>query len=511
MPASARNSLLIFSFVAIAVFYFFLTWSSELPILGGDHPVYLLMADHLSFFPGLKPEVTSVAMRYTAFPPLYPLLLGMFGGTSVHIGVAHAITTTFLLAAVATYFIWLRCETRSTLEAFILSLIFTFLSNTLLQSLGILSENLYLLLTLLVIWLVNKPDISLPRLYTVAVLIGLAVITRTIGVTLIMAFAVYLFIHKKHQRIQLILVSMVPIVSWNILRWFLDYKGGYLWLVVDIVKRGPLVGLLTKQISIESHAIWVGWITSLDHLPTMMTLIAGSVLGVICLAGTFRRAYLKQIDGIYVLFYFLLLMLWPFSLEAKRFLYVILPILLFHGFELIDYLFRRFSLRKILIHAYLLMIALVAFPATGLIFNRMALAAHDENKMYANSYDWYSDADLDSARKKIRSHLLLVRSWKKVSKIVPEDECVYHVDAPSLMLYADRRSYSPPIAFTKEQFLKMANYCRYFYLGSYTRIPYRRVFYPKDYVVGAGKIVFIDRMDDAEGAPIIGMLVEMPP
>ena len=511
MHASVRNSLLILSFAAISVFYYFLTWSSELPILGGDHPVYLLMADHLSFFPGLKLEVTSVAMRYTAFPPLYPLLLGMFGGTSAHVGVAHAITTTFMLAAVVTYFSWLRCETRSTLEAFILSLIFTFLSTTLLQSLGILSENLYLLLTLLAIWLLNKPEINLPRLYAIATVIGLAAITRTIGVTLIMAFAVYLFIHKKDQRIKLILVSTVPIVSWNILRWFLDYKGGYLWLVVDIAKRGPLAVLLSKQISIESHALWVGWITSLNHLPTMMTLIAGSALGAICLAGSIRRAYLKQLDGIYVLFYFSLLLLWPFSLEAKRFLYVIMPMLLFHGLEFSDYLFQRFSLRKILVHAYLLMIALVAFPATGLIFNRMALAAHDENKMYANSYDWYSDADLDTARKKIRSHLQLVRSWKKVSKIVPENECVYHVDAPSLMLYADRRSYSPPIAFTKDQFLKMANYCRYFYLGSYTRIPYRRLFYPREYVVGAGKIVFVDRMDDAEDAPILGMLVEMPP
>ncbi|MHB8534699.1 MAG: hypothetical protein ACYDBW_04560 [Sulfuricaulis sp.] len=511
MYTTARNSLLILSFIVVAVFYYFLTWSSGLPLLGGDHPVYLLMADHFSFFPGLKPEVSAVAMRYTAFPPFYPLLMGVLGGTSAHVDVAHAITTTFLLAAVLVYFVWLWNETQSVLKAFLLALIFSFLPTTLLESLGILSENLYLLLTLLAIWLVNKPDISLQRLYAIAAVIGLAAITRTIGVTLIGAFVVYLLIHKKEQWMRLVLVSIAPLVLWNILRWILDYKGGYLGLVADIVKRGPLVELITRQISIESHALWVGWIMGLDELPTLMTLIAGSVLGVICLAGTIYRIYMRKLDGIYLLFYFCLLMLWPFSLEAKRFLYAILPIFLFHGLEFCGYMLQRLTLKKIIIFSYPLAIVLVAFPAAGLFFNRMALATHAENRIYENSSDWYSDPNLDSARKIIRSHLMLVRSWRKVSQFVPENDCVYHVDAPSLMLYADRRSYSPPIAFTKKQFLKMANYCHYFYLGSYTRIPYRQVFYPKDLIAGTGKIIFIDRMNDVAGAPILGMLVEIPP
>jgi hypothetical protein len=510
MRAYVRNSFLILSFVIVAVFYYFLTWSSELPFLGGDHPVYLLIADHLSFFAGVKPEVSAVAMRYSAFPPLYPLLLGMLGGTSAHIAVAHAITTTFLLAAIAMYFIWLRSETRSVLEAFLLALIFSFLFTTLLQSLGIMSENLYLLLTLLAIWLVNKPDGSLCRFYVIAVVIGLAAITRTVGVTLIAAFAVYLLIHKKEQWIRLVLVSAAPIVLWNVLRWLLGYKGGYLWVIADIMQRGPLADLLSRQISIESHALWVGWIKGMNVLPTLMTLIAGSVVGAICLAGTFYRAYTRKLDGIYLLFYFFLLLVWPFTREAERFLYAIMPILLFHGLEFSDYLLQRFSLRKILILAYPLGIALIAFPATGMFFNRMALATHAENRMYAHSSDWYSDANLDTARMSIKSNLILVQSWKKVSQVVPQNDCVYHVDAPSLMLYADRRSYAPPIASSKEQFLQMARDCRYFYLGSYSRIPYKQILYPRDYIAGTAKIIFIVRMNDVKGSSILGMLVEMP-
>jgi len=510
MYTNIRNSFLMLGFAAITVFYYFLTWSSELPFMGGDHPVYLLMADHLSLFAGVKPEVSAVVMRHSAFPPLYPLLLGMFGGTSAHIAVAHAITTTFLLATIPMYFIWLRSETRSVLEASLLTLIFSFLFTTLLQSLGILSENLYLLLTLLAIWLANKPDSSLRRLYAIAVVVGLAAITRTVGVTLIAAFAVYLLIHKKEQWISLVLVSAAPIVLWNVIRWLLGYKGGYLWLIIDIVHRRPLPDLLYRQITIESHALWVGWIMGLNVLPTLMTLIAGSILCAICLAGTFYRAYTRKLDGIYLLLYFCLLLVWPFTLEAERFLYAIMPILLFHGLEFSSYLLQRFSLKKILILAYPLAIALVAFPATGMFFYRMALATHPENRMYAHSSDWYTDASLDSARMSIKSNLMLIQSWKKVSQFVPENDCVFHVDAPSLMLYADRRSYAPPIASSKEQFQKMAKDCRYYYLGSYSRIPYRQIFYPKDYIAGVAKIVFIDHMNDVKGSPILGMLVEMP-
>ena len=507
---TARNWLPFLGFAVIAVFYYFLTWSPELPILGGDHPVYLLMADHLSLFAGRSPEITSLVMRYALFPPLYPLVLGMFGGTSAHVEVAHAITTTMLMAALVLYFVWVRGETRSSFKAFILSSIFAFLSTTLLQSFGILSENLYLLLTLAAIWFLNKPDAPLSRLYAAAIVVGLTAVTRSIGITMVMAFAVHLFLDKKDQRIRLILASLAPFVTWNILKGLLGYKGGYLWVVADLAGTRPLRDLLLNQLSIESYALWAGWISSFDHLPSAMTYIAGSAIGAICLAGTLHRAYLKKTDGIYTILYLGVLWLWPFSPEAKRFLYAVLPILLFHGFELTNRFLQRFSSVKILTYAYLLVIALMAVPATGSIFSRVVLAAHDENRMYANSPEWYSEWNLSEARKVIKTHKKLNQSWKRVAEVVPEKECVYHVDPPSLMLYANRRSYDPPLASTKEKFLKMANACRYFYVGSYSRIPYRQIFYPSTYIMGEGRTVFVEHMDDMEGKPLIGMLVEIP-
>lgn len=514
--ANFKNSFLTVGFLAISSFYYWLNWSSEVPILGGDHAAYLLMADYLSPFGGRSHELAHAAMAYIYFPPLYPLTLGMVGATSAHIEIAHAVTVTFLIMALVWYFAWVHHETQSSYEAFLLTVIFAFLPTTFFQSFGILSENLYLLLSLVAIWFLARPDIPLARLYLVSIVIGLAAITRTIGIALVIAFAIYLFIHKRDQWIRLTLISLVPMFSWNVVKWLLGYQGGYLWIVNSAVGSKPLIHLLLDQLALGSHALWAGWIVSLDHIPSIMTLIAGSAIGIICLAGTMYRVYRGRFDGIYLVFCFGVLLLWPFSQPAdtRRLLFIVMPVLLLHGLTFTCDFMRRFSSSRTPIfgYAYLLMIALVASPATGLIVQRFVMAAEEENRKYANSLYWYSGHnlkhDLYRTRMKIEAYNKFVLSWRRISEIVPEDECVYNVDPTWLMLYADRPSYSPPQASTKDQFFERARSCRYAYVASYSRPPYP-LFYPRDYL-GEGKIVFTDRLEQVQGEPILGMLIEMP-
>ena len=91
MQAAVRNFLLAAGLLAVAIFYYWMNWSAEVPILGGDHAVYLLTADHMSPFSDRGYDVTRAAMSYSYFPPLYPLILGITGGTSAHVEIAHAV------------------------------------------------------------------------------------------------------------------------------------------------------------------------------------------------------------------------------------------------------------------------------------------------------------------------------------------------------------------------------------------------------------------------------------
>lgn len=496
-------------FASVAAFYFFLTWSSHLPVLGGDHAVYLLMADHFSPFSIRTQELTQTVMRYAPHPPFYPLLLGLSGGTSDHLEVAHLVTAGFFIVFLLCYFVWTWGETGNHVQAFLLTLIFALLPTTLLQNLGIQSENLYMLLTLAAIWLVSRHDVDIRRLYLAAILIGLATVTRTIGVSLIAGFFIYLHLSGTNHRYRLLAVSLVPLLVWNISKAVFGYEGGYLLLFSDILSRKPLDELIWDQLGVESHALWSAWLTGFDPWPRLTTVIAGSLLLTICIVGTVRRAWRKRLDGVYVLVYLGVLLLWPFSREAGRFLYAILPLLLFHGLEQVTVMLRYGARERAVLYsyAYFPIVLFLVLAAMGTFGHRMVLAMR-ENPQYIHAQDWYTTADLNTARETIAAHQRLIRSWKRISTTIPPGDCVYHVDPASLMVHADRASYPPPLAISARDFREMATACRYFYLGSYVRIPYRTRFYPGDYIMDVARVIDVEYMDEAKGRPLLGMLVK---
>lgn len=504
-----RNFFYLVTFASIAAFYFFLTWSPHLPVLGGDHAVYLLMADHFSPFSTRAPELTHTVMRYAPHPPLYPFMLGISGGTSNHPEIAHLVTTIFFVAFLFCYFGWTLRETENHGQAFLLCLVFAFLPTTLLQNLGIQSENLYMLLALAAIWIVSRSGDNIRQLYLAAVLIGLASITRTIGVSLIAGFSVYLYLFKTTQRYQLIAVSLVPLIIWNATKAISGYEGGYFFFLSDLLSRKPLNELLWNQLVVESHALWSAWLTGFDPWPKLTTVIVGSLILAVCVVGTVRRACSKKLDGIYVLIYLGVLLLWPFSREAGRFLYAIIPLFLFHGLEQVTVMLRYGARERAMYYsyAYFLVVLFLSLATIAMFGHRLALAMR-ENPHYIHAQEWYTATDLDKARDTITAHQRLIWSWKRISATIPAGDCVYHVDPALLMMYADRVSYPPPLAISTHDFRKMATTCRYFYLGSYVRIPYRARFYPGDYIMDVAQVIDVEYMNEAKGRPLLGMLVK---
>ena len=70
MQTAVRNFLLTAGFLAVAIFYYWMNWPVEVTILGGDHAVYLLTADHPSPFSDRGYDVTRAALSYSYFPPV---------------------------------------------------------------------------------------------------------------------------------------------------------------------------------------------------------------------------------------------------------------------------------------------------------------------------------------------------------------------------------------------------------------------------------------------------------
>lgn len=504
--------LWVIPFIVIAVFFYYLTWLPDSPLLDGDDAIYMLMADHFSPFSDRGREITSLVMRHSTFPPLYPLLLGILGGTSAQLEIAHAITTTFLLLALALYFLWMRRELGRTDLAGLLSVVFVFLPVTILQSLNLLSENLYLLLSLFV--MVAAMHAKDDRWHFLAALaVGLLLLTRTIGIALAAAYAIVLFSKQRQRCIPFIAIALTPLFAWTIWKWAQGYYGSYFNTLLATWTTHPFFDVLWLQITTAIKMFWTAWVISIDESPSLVVgVVAGAVLGV-CLAGLLYRLRRLKVDALYVVFYLGIVAIWPYGYEARRFLYVVIPIMLFHGIYLIHRMAqiqKSAVVRTFVPYAFVFALALAVFPSLGLISSRFLLAQTPEYRHYANSSSWYSYEDLHRAIDHASERNQLVQAWRQISERVAPDECVYHIKPVALALYADRLSYETPYVPSgdRARFLERAPLCRYFYLGAFTYYPYNESFYPEKYLRGLVTVVTIDRLEGKPGNPVLGMLVE---
>ena len=95
----------IIGFGLLGAGYFLWTWSHELAEFGGDNAYYLLMAQHFSPWSANYVVAEYFANR-SQYPPLFPLVLAMFGGGNSVLA-AHLITTSFLLLSFLVIYKWL--------------------------------------------------------------------------------------------------------------------------------------------------------------------------------------------------------------------------------------------------------------------------------------------------------------------------------------------------------------------------------------------------------------------
>ncbi|HKQ30719.1 MAG TPA: hypothetical protein VJS66_05480 [Burkholderiales bacterium] len=504
--------LLVTSILVFAVVYFLLAVHADIPLLDGDDAVYVLMADYFSPFSERSSAITELVMRHSRFPPFYPLVLGMLGVDSSHLAAMHAVTVAFLLGAMAMLFLWARQVSESAVWAALAAMLFGLLPVTVHQSFGILSENLYLLLSLLAIWCTVRDRRDERWLIITAIVIALACFSRSLGFALLLAWLICLRQVPLLERIRLGLIALMPTFVWNIWKLAHGYHGDYSDSLLDGLRGGMLSDLLQVHARAPWLSLWNGWITSFDADPSIVTLVVGSVVGMMCLVGTLYRATQWKVDGVYVIVYLLVILVWPYTYEARRFLYPVLPVLLVHGCLWLTALpHKRIDLRMAAAYpyVYLAIMALIAFPAVATMAERFMQSRTSGEHMYALSPSWYGYGNREEARTRAAEQMALVRAWRDLKNIVREGQCVYHVKPVALMLYADRPSYVPPLVGEENygDLLQRASQCRYFYLGAYTYYPYLSPFYPQRYLSDS-RVVQTHYLEGPGDRRVLGYLVE---
>jgi hypothetical protein len=479
IPAPVLVHIAVFLFLAFS--YYIWTWSDNLRDLGGDNAVYLLTAKYYSPW-SEHSDVAADFARASTYPPLFPFLLAS-ANLGEHVAIAHAMTTSFLLAAVFCFYFWMRALGQSLLIAGISALVFALMPGTYVQALSILSENLYLLCTLGALVAVARfeKDREVRWLWMAAVSVTLSMLTRSAGMAVYVAFLAYLIIWRAPQRWGLGIAALLPFAFWQLLHGL--NQPGYLSFFVHKYESSAQPGLLA-QLYGQIIAVSNGWIENFAVNPVGVSVAA--IIGAVCLAGMAWRTYLKRFDGFYALAYLLIIILWPFPAESKRLVFPIMPVLLAQGVMLmavlpeLSFSNRRFRVAVLFFFSSIFLISFPAAVLTATQFIRGGLG--DGGYINVARTGILSDDRLMWAGE-INA---VENDLRKIRVRFKDRDCIYSIKPSIVSFYTAVKSLAPPPErITADEFGRMTakSGCRFFYVMAFVSPTYKESLYPFDRLV----------------------------
>lgn len=491
----------------LAGLYIFWTWNPEIAGLGGDNGVYLLTAQFYS--PWSPPSLIAKHFAdHSQYPPIYPLVLALLGGGD-SILTAHLITTACLLLAFLAIRYWLVTLGLQKTTANLAVLLIALLPGTVKIAMFILSENLYLLLSvlgLLLAFLSERRESSF-LLIMAAIAIAVAALTRTVGISLAAAFCLYLAIRRPARALLSGFATLAPLAVFT---WYKSIhateQSGYLDALISHYHYDTGAKILA-QIQTESVSLWQGWFANFEPG------FAGYLMG-FCLILSFLalvvRIYKRQLDGFYLLFYFGVILLWPYPAEAKRLIYVVLPIMVGQSFSLINYI-PALSVGQIIIRPvtlFILAMLVSSMPGTIVIAERFLQPLPQELEPYRRTKHLYS-ADLQVAHSNLLNAKILLEDMKSLNDKLPEDAIIYGLKPSIISLYAKRLALLPPSEITADNSLQDAGDRSrpiYFYMMGITSPSSPTPYYPFEKIKDRLDILHVARIHDGEDGPVLAIL-----
>jgi hypothetical protein len=371
--ALGRVAHALLALAATALFVAF-AWQPTIATVGDDSVSYLAMA---RWFAGSADAlVTPWLPWHSHFPPLFPMALAVAGGDA-NLLAAHVLVAAFAGLAVflAARYAALRLE--SDWGGFWAVAAFLALPTAWISAKGILSETLFLALTLAALWVhqawLERGEGGARAYLAFGVLLAAAHSTRAAGIALVAAFVVHEAVRAasaRHIRARAGL-ALLPVIAFA-LAWSLARPGGHVYgntirSVAQVWLEHPL-----RSATVTGEMLSGGWLATFvaEGAVSPAVRVALFAVGAVALAGSVRAALRNRLDGWYVLATALMLFLWVFGVEnMRRLLYPVVPLALLHAAEMVMATVRRPGVAKPRMVAAAICAAPFALciPATALV------------------------------------------------------------------------------------------------------------------------------------------------
>ncbi|HEY0150387.1 MAG TPA: glycosyltransferase family 39 protein [Longimicrobium sp.] len=330
------------------------------PYTGGDNGAYYALARSLAEGQGYL-ELWDPARRpHAQYPPVFPAILaaGMKLGVSSWAGF-KLIVALFAAAAVALSYLWVR-RTSTPGVALASGVLLALCPGVILYAHYELSDVPFWAFTMLALWGFSHLDPRSPAAPDgermgdagwVAVAIvgaGLAHFTRSAGLPLLVAAAVWLAATRRWKALAALAATLGPLILVWGMRGARLGSTGYLGAFRYVNPYQPSLGTVGPLDLLERIADNGGrYLGTLEGVLLLGTPDAGFLFGCVvtalAIAGWARAARRPGVAELWVPMYVGLLLLWPPTWAGERFLIPFLPLALRYGGEAVRDLAARWS------------------------------------------------------------------------------------------------------------------------------------------------------------------------
>ncbi|OGA55756.1 MAG: hypothetical protein A3G81_19540 [Betaproteobacteria bacterium RIFCSPLOWO2_12_FULL_65_14] len=430
------------SFAGVVVAF---VWQPGLASFADDSVSYLVMAQVFSPWQAASPPIAEAFAREAFYPPLYPLLLALLGAAH-DIAQAQVVTALLLAACLPLVYLlgtrWLGDKWAAAGATAVTAL----LPSLWIHVKGTLSEPLFALVLLATLYLAEVEHDGQRRRWPVAAAMAALVLTRTVGVIVVAAYAACALLRRDRPVARALLPVLAAAVAYG--AWVLvrpaqtsDVNVSIALEYLRTLSFEGFAGILARQANSIAEA-WTGALLLFWVEDRPLRVVLAGAVGVLALTGMALRFMARKPDAWMSAAYLATFLVWPFQDQMTRFLFPALPVLVLYAFWVPAAGLRR--LRRPVAPAHALVAILIAsLAAPGLAFIHQRAQAEGP---YVEMTDWYRRPDLDDARRRAAVHLDLLADMQAIRALTMPEDRVMWVAPSYIALLADRRGVAAPPA-----------------------------------------------------------------
>ena len=448
----AKAGIVRYSLVALVTIYTLylmnrLAGFNALTSVADDSVNYLAMARYYSPWKQATEAIISV-WPLQDFPPFFPMVLAITGAAH-SLPAAHLLVVLFGIAALMPlYLLGIRIVgDRNT--ALAIAVLFLLLPGTVLGLQGILSESLYLLLSLICLaTLLDANQCDRKKQLVLALVLAFIMLTRSVGMVLWIAISVHILVGVLGGRgLNRYLLQIVVFAA-------------AVYLLVDMI-LGPhrdshyfqvladfLLGRDTADIAGGTNILIVQLMSLVDAWRSYLILYwldeitAGLVLSLLLLVMAIAvlavRIRHNHIDAWYASGVLLLLFIWPHPGQMVRLIFPLVPLLLVYAAVAVLWMAKpaRHYRHHVTTVAFLLVLAVIV-PSHFFIHGRLDIAR--EHQMVP-VYELIRKLDPEAARRDMLVQNGMFRDLQQLASTTGAQDRIMYFEPALVAVMSDRQS-----------------------------------------------------------------------